>query len=209
MNKIVWWLFCVLCVFVGLYPILYLFIDHSVGLLSTKDSILLSDRFWNIGFYGHITFGGISLLVGWTQFVKKLRINRVSVHRSIGKLYIICVIISGTCGVYIAQFATGGISNVLGFSLSGIVWLFTTLFAFKAIVNRDVSRHQSLMIYSYAICFSAVTLRIWLPMLTAIFGGFNTAYLIVGWLSWVPNLGVAYLIDSRRKRAPGASVVVD
>ena len=58
------------------------------------------------------------------------------------------------------------------------------------------------MVYSYAVCFSAVTLRIWLPILIAITGEFESAYLIVGWLSWVPNLIVAYFIVNRKNRKP-------
>lgn len=187
-----------MCVLVGLYPIIYFLVDRHFGLLSTKTQALLSDQIWNVGFYGHIVFGGIALLIGWTQFSSKLRLARAELHRKLGKAYIICVLLSGTCGVYIAQFATGGVSNVLGFSLSGIIWLFTTLYAFKAILNGVLHQHQILMTYSYAVCFSAVTLRIWLPTLTAAFGSFETAYLIVGWLSWVPNLVVAYFINLRR-----------
>jgi hypothetical protein len=51
-----------------------------------------------------------------------------------------------------------------------------------------------MMIYSYAACFAAVTLRIWLPLLISITGDFFIAYPIVAWLCWVPNLIVANLI---------------
>lgn len=53
------------------------------------------------------------------------------------------------------------------------------------------------MVYSYATCLAAVTLRIYLPIFISIFGDFNTAYAIVSWLSWVPNLIVAYLINQK------------
>ena len=56
------------------------------------------------------------------------------------------------------------------------------------------------MIYSYAACFAAVTLRIWLPILLKIFGDFIIAYSIVAWLCWVPNIIVANLIV--RKTGP-------
>jgi hypothetical protein len=49
------------------------------------------------------------------------------------------------------------------------------------------------MIYSYAACFAAVTLRVWLPFLTLIFGEFVLAYKIVAWLCWVPNMIFAHL----------------
>jgi len=204
-NRTTWWIFSTLCVLVGLYPVIYFLIDRHFGLLSSKTQDLLSNQIWNVGFYGHIILGGVALLIGWTQFSAKLRRERIKLHRTIGKLYIFSVLISGVCGVYIAQFATGGISNVIGFSLSGIIWLTTTFLAYQTIRKGNIEQHQNYMLYSYAVCFSAVTLRFWLPLLTAILGKFEPAYLIVGWLSWVPNLIVAYYIINRRKIKPATS----
>jgi len=195
-NKL-WWIFAGLCIIIGLYPLIYFIIDPHFGLLSTKTKELLSDQIWNFAFYTHIIIGGVALLIGWTQFSSKLRKTRMELHRTIGKVYMISVLMSGTCGVYIAQFATGGLSNVIGFSMSGVVWLSTTILAFLAIRKGNVESHQKFMIYSYAVCFSAVTLRFWLPLLVYTTGEFNTAYLIVGWLSWVPNLIVAYYLINK------------
>ena len=203
MKKIIsrafWWMFSMLCVLVGLYPVLYFIVDRHFGLLSSKTQELLTNTIWNAGFYGHIIPGGIALLIGWTKFSTQLRRKRVRLHRTIGKIYSFSVLISGVCGVYIAQFATGGISNVIGFSLSGIVWLTTTFLAYQAIKKGNIEQHQNYMLYSYAVCFSAVTLRFWLPLLINTLGEFESAYLIVGWLSWVPNLIVAFYIIKRRK----------
>ena len=203
MNKIIsrafWWMFSILCVLVGLYPVIYFIVDRHFGLLSSKTQELLTNTIWNAGFYGHIIPGGIALLIGWTQFSTQLSKKRLRLHRTIGKIYVFSVLISGVCGVYIAQFATGGISNTIGFSLSGIVWLTTTFLAYQAIRKGNMEQHQNYMLYSYAVCFSAVTLRFWLPLLINTLGEFESAYLIVGWLSWVPNLIVAYYIIRRRK----------
>ena len=141
-----------------------------------------------------------SLLVGWSQFSSKLRKKNLTLHRNIGKIYLLSVLISGPCGIYIAQFATGGINNVIAFSLSGIIWIATSFLAYNYVRKGDILSHQKMMIYSYAICFSAVTLRFWLPTLIYFTGSFITAYWIVGWLSWVPNLLVAYYFVSRLDR---------
>ena len=145
-------------------------------------------------FYIHIILGGIALLIGWLQFNKKLRIKNMSLHRKIGKVYIISCLLSGIAGFYISLHATGGLSPKLGFASMALVWFFTTLFGFLAIKNGNVIKHQKLLIYSYAACFSAVTLRIWLPILSNALGGFLPAYRIVAWLSWIPNIIVAYFI---------------
>ena len=187
-NKVAWGVFVLLAIGIGLYPLIYLFATEDFGLLMNKSNELLASTVWKTAFYGHISFGGLALLVGWSQFVKKLRANRLNLHRNLGKVYVISALISGLCGVYLGFFATGGIVSSLGFISLGIIWLFTTTRAYIAVKNKDLSLHQGMMIYSYAACFAAVTLRIWLPLLTIIFGEFLLAYKIVAWLCWVPNI---------------------
>lgn len=80
-NKVAWIVFVVLAIAVGLYPLTYFFIDREFGLLASKSDALLSNVFWNIGFYGHILFGGLALLIGWSQFSKKMRTAHLKRHR--------------------------------------------------------------------------------------------------------------------------------
>ena len=109
----------------------------------------------------------------------------------------IAVALSSPGGMYISFFATGGLPSSIGFLCLGIIWFATTLMAFVNIKKRNIAIHQKLMTYSYAACFSAVTLRILLPVLVLIFGDFITAYTIVAWLCWVPNLVVARVRTNR------------
>jgi len=191
----------ILSTIVGLYPVIYFLIDRKFGLLSSKTAELLSNNVWNITFYGHIIFGGVSLLIGWLQFSKKLRKRNINLHRSIGKIYVISVSISGLCGLYIALHATGGVVSILGFSTLDIIWLITTIAGFITAKKGNISSHQKFMTYSFAACFAAVTLRIWLPILVGIIGQFITAYTIVAWLCWVPNMLVAYYIVTKRNKS--------
>ena len=199
MKKASWITIGILSSIVGLYPIIYFLSDNRFGLLSSKSVELLDDNLWNIGFYGHITLGGLALVIGWLQFSNELRIKKTELHRTIGKVYVISVLISGICGLFIALNATGGIISVLGFFTLGLIWLTTTILGFKAIKKGNIKSHEKLMIFSYAACFAAVTLRVWLPLLTILMGEFNNAYRIVSWLCWVPNLIVALLIVRNKK----------
>ncbi len=200
-NKIAWFLFGFLAVGVSLYPILYGYLAYvgvEEALRSRKTAELLANVFWNIGFYTHISFGGLALLIGWIQFSKRFRNANLKRHRLIGKTYMIAVLISGIAGLYIAFYATGGIIAQLGFGCLAIVWLFTTSKGYQTIKKGNIQKHEVYMIYSYAACFAAVTLRIWLPMLTASFGDFIPAYRIVAWLCWVPNIIFAYFWVKRK-----------
>lgn len=197
-NKIAWIVFAFLAIGVGLYPLIYWFTSDKFGILYSKTAELLANEVWNVGFYGHITFGGLALISGWSQFSKKLRSKNLPLHRNLGKVYVFSVLIGGICGVYIAFFATGGLITSLGFLCLGIIWLYTTLKAYFAIRAKDLALHQGMMIYSYAACFAAVTLRIWLPLLTIIFGEFLIAYKIVAWLCWIPNMIFAFFWVKRK-----------
>ena len=194
MKKAFWIIIGTLSTLVGLYPIIYFLIDRKFGLLSSKSVELLNDNLWNIAFYGHIVLGGLALLIGWLQFSNKLRIKKMELHRIFGKTYVISVFISGFCSLFIALDATGGIISILGFFTLGLIWLTTTILGFKSIKKGDIKSHEKFMIFSYAACFAAVTLRIWLPLLTIVMGEFNSAYRIVAWLCWVPNIIVAFII---------------
>lgn len=197
-NKAAWIVFVFLAIGIGLYPLIYVFATDDFGLLLGKSKEVLASNLWNVAFYGHISFGGLALLSGWSQFSKKLRTKRLNLHRNLGKIYVVSVLISGLCGVHLGFFATGGIVSSLGFISLGIIWLFTTGMAYFAVKRKDMSLHQGMMVYSYAACFAAVTLRIWLPLLTLTLGEFLLAYKIVAWLCWVPNILFAHLWVRRK-----------
>ncbi|WP_199915412.1 MULTISPECIES: DUF2306 domain-containing protein [Aquimarina] len=199
MKKIIKVILALLSTIIGLYPFVYLFVNREFGLLNSKSSDLLADTIWNIAFYSHIFFGGVALLTGWIQFNKKIRISRSELHKRIGKTYVIMVFISGVSGIYIGFFATGGIIASLGFICLGILWVYTTVKGYWYAKTVRISQHQTIMYYSYAACFSAVTLRIWLPILHIFIGDFIIAYQIVAWLCWIPNLIFAYYLVGKIK----------
>ncbi len=206
MKKVLKFLFALLCITVGLYPVTYFLIDRQFGLLASKSAALLSDLIWNISFYSHIIPGGLALLIGWMQFSSKLRTKRKSLHRLVGKTYVLAVLISATSGLYIALFATGGIVSMLGFFTLGVVWLGTTINGFLTVRKGKIAAHEKYMTYSYAACFAAVSLRIWLPVLIGLTGSFINAYQLVAWLCWVPNLVIAYFLSARKDKKPGMAL---
>lgn len=205
MKKSVWFLFALLAILTGIYPVIYFIIDRRFGLLGTKNSALLADVYWNTAFYVHIVFGAVALLVGWMQFSNSFRSKYLSIHKLTGKIYIFCVMMSAVSGLYIAFNATGGWITTLAFVTLDIIWFYSTVNAFIAIKKLDITRHQNLMVYSYAATFGAVTLRIWLPLTTWLLGSFFKAYPIAAWLAFIPNMIVAYLIVNKRTAETNAT----
>ncbi|EAY31729.1 DUF2306 domain-containing protein [Microscilla marina] len=191
-NKTLHFLMAFFAIAIGLYPAAYFFVDMSKGFLGSKSLALLNNMVWYTSFYTHIVLGGVALLVGWAQFGKRWRTQHLEWHRRLGKVYIISALLSAVAGIYLGWYANGGAVAAVGFIGLGLVWFFTTYKAYTSIKAKQVVIHQKMMIYSYAACFAAVTLRLWLPLLIVTLGDFTKAYLIVAWLCWVPNLWVAH-----------------
>src|SRR6186713_473514 len=125
-SKILRILMAALAVFVGLYPVKYFFDGRNFGLLQLKAEAVLTDPFWNIGFYSHIIPGGIALLIGWMQFNEKIRTKRLIWHRTTGIVYVSAALVSSLAGIYIACYATGGIIASSGFMCLGLFWFYST-----------------------------------------------------------------------------------
>ena len=191
MKKIGFILSIILIFSIGIYPYIYFVVDWPFGLLTTKPDDLLRDPLWKLGFILHIVPGSIALLTGWSQFIKSFRNRKINWHRFFGKIYVIAALLSGLGGLYSGFFASGGWVAQIGFISLAVVWLSTTSKAYLTIRHGNIDSHEKFMIYSYAACLAAVTLRIWMPLLMGLTGDFQIAYPIVAWLCWVPNMIVA------------------
>ena len=143
------------------------------------------------------------MLTGWTQFSQRLSSKYMAAHRLVGKIYVLAVLISGSAGLFVAFFASGGIISVIGFGILALLWLTTVIKAYTTILKRKIIQHEYWMIRNYALTFAAVTLRNWLPLLISFVfrGDFFPSYRIVSWLCWVPNIAIAEIIVSKRKKA--------
>ena len=192
-NKILQIILAILGTFIGLYPIVYFF-QSNFGLLGNKNSTLLASMLWSSAFYLHITAGGLALLVGWVQFSQRIRVSAPVIHRNLGKLYLLFAFCSSVSSAYLAMHAEGGVIAAMGFLCLAIIWFTSTFMGYTSILKGRVIEHQRFMVYSYAACFAAVTLRIWLPLLIITYGDFIKAYVLVAWLCWLPNMFVAYLL---------------
>jgi uncharacterized membrane protein len=160
-----------------------------------------------LGLMVHITGMMFAVLAGPFQFRRSLRERRFGLHRTLGKLYIAGAIVGALGGLYMAQFSASGPVSDIAFSVLAIAVLLATTVAFIRIRGGDVQSHREWMTRSYALVFSAVTLRLYLPFLQGAFGE-HDGYAIVSWACWLPNLAFAeWLIRSRLRRHPEPPVL--
>jgi uncharacterized membrane protein len=207
LKNLPWVPFAFFAIAIGLYPLSYYIVDmRSGGLLHSKPKELLATSFYIPVFYIHITFGGVALLTGWSQFSKRLRDRNLRLHRLLGKIYVGSVMLSSIAGLFIAFFASGGIASVLGFGALALLWLLSVVKAYTSILKKDIRQHESWMIRNYALAFAAVTLRVYLPFSQAVLhADFLTSYRIISWLCWLPNLLIAQMIVRKRSQLPAYS----
>ena len=179
-----WWIVLGLAASVTLYALAYVLVGPAMYPPQLADSFRA--RPW--GIYPHAFFGAVAMILGPLQFRRDLLWRRRSLHRTLGKIYLISCLAVGSAGLYMAAYSFGGWITHLGFGLLAILLLTSSALAYAAIRRREILRHRAWMVRSYALLFAAVTLRLELPILTFALGGFATAYAIVSWLCWVPNL---------------------
>jgi uncharacterized membrane protein len=146
----------------------------------------------------HILGAMLAILIGPFQFLPGIRKGRwLKVHRWLGRTYMLSILFGGLGGLYMAQFAYGGIISRLGFGTLAILWLYSGYRAYRYIRNKEIEQHRQWIIRNYALTFAGVMLRIWVPLTTGMGADFTTAYVIIAWACWVPNLFVAEWIIRR------------
>jgi uncharacterized membrane protein len=156
--------------------------------------------------YLHAFAAATALLLGPLQLSTKLRTARPALHRWTGRVYLgVGVLVGGLSGLYLAQFAYGGLAARLGFGTLAAAWLYTGLRAFLAIRGGAVDEHRRWMLRNFALTFAAVMLRLYVPAAVVAGAEFEQAYTAIAWLCWVPNLLVAEWL-LRRPRAPSLAL---
>jgi uncharacterized membrane protein len=157
----------------------------------------------------HIIASMLAILIGAFQFLPPLRKGRLlKVHRWLGRTYLLGILFGGLSGLYMAQFAHGGIVSELGFGVLACLWLFTGFRAYRDIRNKDIEGHRQWMIRNYALTFAGVMLRVWVPVTTTLGAEFTAAYTVIAWTCWVPNLIFAqWIISQTRRSQPRARIV--
>lgn len=151
---------------------------------------------YRIAFFIHVFSSVFVLLAGFTQFSKYLRKKHPSIHRKIGWMYIICVLVfSAPSGFIIGIYANGGSFSQLAFCILAVLWFLYTYKATTSIAKHQIISHEIWMIRSFSLTLSALTLRAWKYIIVAMFQPRPMdVYQIVAWLGWVLNLVIAEII---------------
>lgn len=186
MRKALWVTMAVLSVFVALYA-------FGLIVMPGFGPPFIAERRLDmpIALYTHLAGGLTALTVGPWQLNSRLRARALGRHRLLGRVYVIAVLVGGLGSLGLATVSMEGLVTHLGFGMLGVLWLASTLQAYRRIRAGDQASHRVWMIRSFALTLAAVTLRLWLPLSQIAGIPFAEAYQAVAWVCWVPNLVVA------------------
>ena len=166
----------------------------------------------SVGIGIHFAGGGIILILGFLQFIKKIRDAFPLFHKIIGRIYVtVCLITSIGGLLFIATKGTigGPVMNV-GFSLYGILMIGAAIMTARKAMQKDFEKHQEWAMYLFALAIGSWLYRMyygfWLQ-LTDDLGhtkDFRGAFdYLMGFFFYVPNLAITRLmILNKRKNLP-------
>ena len=196
-RNVVFWVLCL-----GIALVSWRFLVASVEM--TMPTVAYHAHLRPIAFYAHVGLAPIALALVPFQLWRGLRDERRAIHRLLGRLYGVAVVLSGLGGLWLAMTTTSGPIASSGFALLAVLWVATTIMGIGSAMAGNLANHRAWMTRSIALTLAAVTLRLYLPlsMLTGL--PFDAAYTAIAWLCWVPNLIVAELVLNRRRRLVAA-----
>lgn len=152
----------------------------------------------------HISAGAIALVVGPFQLWEKFRTRRWRLHRWLGFVYLLAILVSSACAVYLSATTAFEINWAYAFSLHVwvSVWIISTVIAYYAAIKKKFVLHQEWMTRSYiatlAFVTSATVLK--LPFVQNL-GSFAEISPSIFWFGWaVPFFVYDVLLSIKRKK---------
>jgi uncharacterized membrane protein len=129
-----------------------------------------------------------------------VRKKRPVLHRTLGKLYLGCIVVSTFVSFYLVSTTQFGIVYNTGLTMLGFVWLGCTMMGFIAIRKRNLQMHKEWMIKSYVLTLSFVAFRFIEDMLAKIdIGTFVDRKVLMAWACWaIPFVVTEMTLQLRR-----------
>ena len=171
----------------------YIPFSSSASFLQIKQTEVETLPYYIPVFYTHVYTSLFILLAGFTQFNKVILKSHKKIHRAIGYLYVIIILLFATpTGLIMGIHANGGWVAQFFFITLAVLWWWFTFKAFTTARQKDFKKHREFMIRSFALTLSAITLRLWKVVLVKLFHPAPMdVYMIIAGLGWIPNLIIA------------------
>lgn len=151
----------------------------------------------------HFGGGAVALAAGALQVNSTIRTRVPRFHRWLGLAYVLGVSLGGIAALRLSVRSSGGMVAHFGFGALAVLWVSSTLNAYRHVRAKRYRQHRNWMLRSYALTYGAVTLRLYLPASLLVGIPFSSAYPVIAWIAWVPNLAIVeWFIFSRGYNTP-------
>lgn len=174
---------------------LYRAVDYRFLHADRLGPSLFNKQLW---YFGHVLLALPVVFGAPLQFVPKLRQSAPRVHRWIGRIYVCGASGAATLAIYLGA-TTEYEESRLSIVITGALWLFFTLAAWRAAVAKNFVVHMAFMIRSYTLALVLVWLRVMYDFQEYLFFFVQDEQARDGtreWASWViPLLVVEFWIS--------------
>lgn len=163
-------------------------------------------HYWGVKWVliGHISCGIVALVLGPFQFWKAFRNKYLSLHRWMGRVYLIAILLGSICSTSLS-WTTGIQVNfawAFGLQMLAFAWIATASMAYISVMRGRIQQHKEWMIRSYVVTFAFVLFR-WvsgLEMVKILMPEFEERGPTVIWLSWAIPLLITEIVLSWKKK---------
>jgi uncharacterized membrane protein len=142
----------------GLAGISVLYYTDYPILIHPKDPYtlkLITDRFLLLP---HAVAGVLATALGPFQFSTRFRQRHLSLHRLMGKVYVICIAVAAPMALILGQRGYTFPMRFMG-AVQPVFWFLCTAAAFITARNRQIAVHRQWMVRSYAFTLSFIFSR--------------------------------------------------
>lgn len=150
----------------------------------------------------HITAGGGALISGMVQFWPKLRNYSWKLHRFIGFVYLLAILVSSSCALVLAFTTAYKVNWANAFTLQvwAAVWISATFMAYYTAIKRKFQLHREWMTRSYivTVAFLISGFAYKIPYVQQL-GSYEEVSTPLFWMGWAVPLYVYELIRSRKR----------
>lgn len=158
------------------------------------------------GLLPHIAGGATAISTGLIQLWLGLTGRTGSLHKALGRIYVIAIAVGAPAGLYMALTIPGHLDYKAGLLGLDLAWALTTAVGVLAIKRRDIAQHRAWMMRSYTVTFGFATYRIvysWLAPHIAmpLDNVADQLAVLLAWACWaVPLLLLEVMIQLRAMR---------
>ncbi|WP_341839546.1 DUF2306 domain-containing protein [Chitinophaga caseinilytica] len=190
-------------IWIGVFFMTWLFMHGAEHYLRMTPDAL--GRYYDYRWFliAHITAGGGALISGIVQFWPKLRNFSWKLHRVIGYLYLLAVLVSSLSALILASTTARSISWGYSFTLQiwASVWISATFIAWWTAFRRQFKLHREWMMRSYVVtvAFLVSGFALKIPYVQQL-GSFEEVSVPMFWMGWAVPLYAYEIIRTGRSK---------